>query len=346
MTGLPLRGVLVGVGIIGIVYTIIGGIRAVMITDVIQFCVLIGGAVLTVLYIAYRCGGILAWWPDWSSPALQELDWPTPEFFTIDPGVRLSVVSVIIYGCSYWIMTATGDQVVIQRFLSTKDTRDARRSFGLSIIADAVTGAVLFITGMALVGFYLKFPALLPDTTTGLTAQADQLFPHFIGSILPAGLTGLVVSALFAAAMSSLDSGINSISTVLIKDFKTVFARNCAADEAQLRRAKYIGIAIGFIAIAMSFAVTYMPGENLLEITVRISSLLAAPLFVAFALAFFAKRATPAGACPKRPFCAPTPRWRWAATFMANPTMRPMRRACWPSWQGKNTACSRPWPCR
>jgi len=296
VTGLPLRGVLIGVGVIGTVYTIIGGIRAVMITDVIQFCVLIGGAVLTVLYIAYRCGGVLAWWPDWSSPALQELDWPTPEFFTIDPSVRLSVVSVLIYGCSYWIMTATGDQVVIQRFLSTKDARDARRSFGLSIVGDAVTSGVLFLTGMALVGFYLKFPELLPDTTTGITGQADRLFPHFIGSVLPAGLTGLVVSALFAAAMSSLDSGINSISTVLVKDFKAVFAPNCKTDEQQLERAKYIGIAIGFIAIAMSFGVTYMPGDNLLEVTVRISSLLAAPLFVAFALAFFARRATPAGA--------------------------------------------------
>ncbi len=296
VTGLPLRAVLIGVGVIGTAYTILGGIRAVMITDVIQFSVLIGGAVLTVLYISYRCGGLTAWWPDWSSPALRDLNWPVPEFFTLDPNVRLSVVSVLIYGCSYWIMTATGDQVVIQRFLSTKDARDARRSFGLSIMGDALTSGVLFLTGMALVGFYIRFPESLPQPALGLTGQADQLFPHFIGAVLPAGLTGLVVSALFAAAMSSLDSGINSISTVLVKDFKAVFAPDCETDDQQLRRAKWIGVAVGVIAIAMSFAVTYMPGQNLLEVTVRFSSLLAAPLFVAFALAFFAKRATPAGA--------------------------------------------------
>ncbi len=296
ITGLPIRGVLIGVGIVGTSYTIIGGIRAVMITDVIQYGVLIGGAVLTVLVISYRCGGLTAWWPDWSSPALIELDWPTPTLFSLDPGVRLSIVSVIIYGCSYWIMTATGDQVVIQRFLSTGDVTRARRSFGLSLLGDALTSAVLFLAGMALVGFYLKFPDLLPDRDAGLTAQADQLFPHFIAAVLPTGLSGLVVAALFAAAMSSLDSGISSISTVLVTDFPSVFTRGCTSDRERLRRAQGIGVVVGCFAIAMSFAVTYVPGNNLLEVTVRIGSLLAAPLFVAFALAFFTKRCTPAGA--------------------------------------------------
>lgn len=296
VSGLPLHFVLISIGVIGTIYTIMGGIRAVMITDVIQFCVLIGGAGLSVLYVAWRCGGLTAWWPDWSSPAVLDLNWPEPEFFTLDPAARLSVVSVLIYGCSYWIMTATGDQVVIQRFLSTRDARDARRSFGLSILGDALTSGVLFLTGMAMVGYYLHFPEELPDTAAGLTAQADKLFPEFIGAALPAGLTGLVVSAIFAAAMSSLDSGINSISTVMITDFRAIVARDCATDAQRLRRARNIGVAVGVIAIAMSFAVSFVPGSNLLEKTVRVSSLLAAPMFVTFALAFFARRATPAGA--------------------------------------------------
>jgi SSS family solute:Na+ symporter len=296
ITGLPIHVLIVGVGVVGMSYTIIGGIRAVMITDVVQFAILIGGAVLTIVYITVRCGGVSGWWPDWNSPAIQELNWPTPEFFTLDPNVRLSVVSVIIYGCSYWIMAATGDQIVIQRFLSTKDVVAARRSFGLSLVGDACTSTVLFLTGLALVGFYLRFPQSLPDASLGISGQSDKLFPHFIATVLPSGLTGLVVSAIFAAAMSCLNSGINSISTVLVKDFPNVFARNCDTDARQLRRAQYVGILVGSVAIGMSFAVIYMPGNNLLEITVRLGSLLAAPLFVAFAMAFFAKRSTPAGA--------------------------------------------------
>lgn len=296
ITGLPLRGVLIGVGVVGTSYTILGGIRAVMITDVIQFAVLLGGALITILVISIKCGGPLAWWPDWESPAMAALDWPTPEFLSLDPGVRLSVLSVVIYGCSYWIMTATGDQVVIQRFLSTKNVRAARQSFGLSIAGDALIGGVLFVTGMALAGYYIRFPEMLPNVDMGLADQADQLFPHFIAAVLPAGLSGLVVSALFAAAMSSLDSGISSISTVLVSDFRAVFARDCTTDRDELRRARIIGIVIGVVAIAMSFAVTYMPGDNLLEITVRVSSVLAAPLFVAFALAFFTRHTGPGGA--------------------------------------------------
>ena len=296
ITGLPIQLLIVSVGVIGMSYTIVGGIRAVMITDVVQFGILLGGAVLTLLYITIRCGGVSGWWPDWESPAIQALDWSKPKLFSLDPNVRMSVISVMIYGCSYWIMTATGDQVIVQRFLSTKDTRAARRGFGLTIIGDLVKSAVLYLTGLALVGFYLRFPENLPDAARGISGQSDKLFPHFIATVLPSGLTGLVVSAIFAAAMSCLNSGINSISTVLVKDFPNVFARSCDTDARQLRRAQYVGILVGSIAIGMSFAVTYMPGENLLEITVRLSSLLAAPLFVAFALAFFAKRSTPAGA--------------------------------------------------
>lgn len=296
VTGLPIRPVLIGVGVLGTSYTILGGIRAVMITDVIQYAVLIGGAIVTVLVVSYQCGGLTAWWPDWSSPEITALNWPKPEFFTLDPNVRLSVLSVIIYGCSYWIMTATGDQVVIQRFLSTRNVTAARRTFGLSIIGDACTSAVLFLTGMALVGYYLQFPSQLPDAGAGLADQADQLFPHFIAAVLPAGLSGLVVAALFAAAMSSLDSGISSISTVLITDFESRFAGDCVDDRQRLKRARAIGLIIGVVAIAMSFAVSYVPGNNLLEVTVRVSSILAAPLFVAFALAFFTRKTTPAGA--------------------------------------------------
>ena len=296
VTGLPIRAVLVGVGVVGTSYTILGGIRAVMITDVIQYAVLVGGALVTVAVISFKCGGLTAWWPDWSSPAITALHWPKAEFFTLDPSVRLSVLSVVIYGCSYWIMTATGDQVVIQRFLSTKDVKSARRSFGLSIIGDACTSGVLFLTGMALVGYYLRFPEQLPNVEAGLADQADQLFPHFIAAVLPQGLTGLVVAALFAAAMSSLDSGISSISTVLVTDFQSIFAGDCRDDAQSLQRARLVGLVVGGVAIAMSFGVSYVPGNNLLEVTVRISSLLAAPLFVAFALAFFAKNTTKAGA--------------------------------------------------
>ncbi|MCL4217939.1 MAG: sodium/solute symporter [Candidatus Hydrogenedentes bacterium] len=297
ITQLPLPAVLVAVGILGTFYTVLGGIRAVMITDVVQFVVLMGGALFTVGFISVKCGGILAWWPDWTSPQLADLNWPKIKIASLNPFDRVTVLSVVMYGCSFWIMTATADQVVIQRFLTTRDAAAARRSFAMSLLGDMCTGLAMFLTGMALAGFFLRFPEQLPTPGLALTEQADALFPHFIAAVLPAGLTGLVVSALFAAAMSSLDSGISSISTVLVTDFRRIFAGGDAPDSAlQLSRARIIGVVVGCVVVGMSFAVSLVPGTNLLEMTVRVSSLLAAPMFVVFALAFFVKSSTPAGA--------------------------------------------------
>jgi SSS family solute:Na+ symporter len=296
LSGLPIQGVLIAVGILGTAYTVVGGIRAVMITDAIQFVVLLGGALLTIGFISYKCGGLTAWWPDWDSAALQSLQWKDVKFFSTDVQERVSIVTVVLHGATFWILTATGDQVLIQRFLTTRDTGAARRSFAFSLICDMFIGLSLSLTGIALCGFYLQFPETMPTAGADLTAQADKMFPHFIGAVLPAGLSGLVVAALFAAAMSSLDSGISSISTVLMTDFASFFAQGTADDTDRLRRARFWGIIIGTIAITMSFLITVVPGKNILDMTVRVSGLLAAPMFVTFVLAFFVKNSTPAGA--------------------------------------------------
>ncbi len=295
--GLPIEYVLIAVGIIGTLYTVMGGIRAVLLTDVIQYIILVGGALLTIGIVTYRCGGISGWWPDWGSEQLQNLHWQKIKVLSINPFDRLTAISTMLYAASFWICTSTSDQVVIQRFLCTKNVRAARRSFALTLLADGCSVSMLLFTGLALLGFYLHFPELLPQSDKLVTAQADGLFPHFIGHILPPGLSGLVLSALFAAAMSSLDSGINSISTVLVTDLDFIFARNMEDNpRAKLSRAKQIGLAVGMIAILMSLGVSLVPGTNILEKTVRISSFFSAPLFAIFAMAFFAKSSTPAGA--------------------------------------------------
>jgi len=114
--------------------------------------------------------------------------------------------------------------------------------------------------------------------------------------LLPPGITGLVTAALFAAAMSSMDSGINSITTVLLTDFKKIFAGRCADDNRRLmRRARIIGLVIGGLAIAVSNVVQYTHGKHLFDQSMRISYFFIVPLFVIFAMAFFVRFSTPAG---------------------------------------------------
>jgi SSS family solute:Na+ symporter len=191
--------------------------------------------------------------------------------------------------------------VVIQRYLCTRDAGQARRSLGICMLGDIAILLVLYILGIALLGFFLRFPELLPDPGVLVTEQADRLFPHFIGHVLPPGITGLLVAALFAAAMSSLDSGISSIASVLMTDFKAVLARGAGTDERRLMvRARWASVCIGVTAIALSFSnigvMMLNPDANLFEIGFKISNFFIAPLFVLFVLAFFFKGSTPAGA--------------------------------------------------
>ncbi|HPA45866.1 MAG TPA: sodium/solute symporter [bacterium] len=297
ITGLPLRPVLIGVGLIGTLYTVWGGIRAVMITDIIQFAILVGGLVVTIVFIAIRCGGFSVLWPDMESSAIQSLNWPKIRIFSLNPFDRMTAFSVILYVSLFWICTATSDQVVIQRFLCTRDVRSARRSFGLTVFFDAVLNMLMVLTGLALLHYFLEYPQNLPIPNESIPSQADRLFPHFIAAIFPTGITGLVIAALFAAAMSSLDSGISSISTVLVTDFPHIFLRGANQEESRkLRRARFLALATGLAAISMSLIITIVPGKNLLEMTIRISSLFTGPLFVLFAMAFYLRSSTPAGA--------------------------------------------------
>jgi SSS family solute:Na+ symporter len=193
-------------------------------------------------------------------------------------------------------MTATSDQVVIQRYLCTRDARQARRSFLYCLVGDLAIILALCAVGIALIGFFMAFPGEMPDTSQSMIAQADKLFPHYIATLLPPGITGLVTAALFAAAMSSMDSGINSITTVLLTDFKKVFVGRCGDDNRRLmKRARIIGMVIGGLVIAVSNVAQYTHGQNLFDKSMRISGYFIVPLFVIFAMAFFVRFSTPAG---------------------------------------------------
>jgi len=168
------------------------------------------------------------------------------------------------------------------------------------MLGDLGISVALYAVGFALLGFFLRFPDLLADQSKSVIEQADGLFPHFIGAVLPAGVSGLLVAALFAAAMSSLDSGISAIGSVLMTDFRNVFARGLGGDEKRLMvRARWSSVCIGVGAIALSYSNILLrmifPDANLFEIGAKLSGFFIAPLFVLFALAFFVRFSTPAG---------------------------------------------------
>ncbi|MBN2456261.1 MAG: sodium/solute symporter [Sedimentisphaerales bacterium] len=273
-------------GVITIIYTSMGGLRAVVLTDVIQTFILFSAAIGAIILITSDLGSVTAWipkkWPD---------GWLGWTFF--DTKVRVSFLTTFISGFSWWVCTAGSDQMAVQRYLATRDAKTARKTLLTSLICDATVGLFLAIIGLALLAYFQVHANLLPEGQT-ITSYADRLFPHFIVTALPAGITGLVIAGLLAAAMSSLSSGINSSSLVISRDFISRFSKKEIAESAQVKLNKIISVGIGVIFVLLSLLVSKVKG-NLVEVSSKTVNLLVAPLFVPFFMALFIRRATAFG---------------------------------------------------
>jgi SSS family solute:Na+ symporter len=274
-------------GLITIIYTSMGGIRAVVVTDVVQTFILLGGAIVTLVLITWQLGGVTAWWPDRWDPNWQ------PATLQVDFFARVSVVGAIMGTFFWYVATAGSDQMAIQRYLATRDAASARRMFNISMIANAVVTALLALLGLALFAWFRKFPEMLRDDQS-VTGTADQLFPRFIEVGLPVGMSGLVVSGLLAAAMSSLSGGLNSSSAVITVDFLDRFGTAQLSDAQQVRRTRRVAWAVGLVMVVLSLGVGVVEG-NLLERAYKVVNLLVSPLFGLFFMALFVPWATSFG---------------------------------------------------
>ncbi|MBA3485521.1 MAG: hypothetical protein H0T51_27320, partial [Pirellulales bacterium] len=235
LTGVPLPYMLAAVGVVTTAATSAGGIRAVMVTDVIQFVFHVGSAVLVVAFITYRLDGF-SWWPQWGSSELAALEWPEVKVFSLSAFDRVTIVGALLQATLWWVCASTSphprsqqknsplrrrlpDQMMIQRFLCTSDARSARRSFLNCLLGDGVFNVILWIIGFAILGYFQRFVAQSPNPEVLLSRQADDLFPHLISTVLPAGLRGIIIAALFSDIMQSLSGGISALGSALITDF-------------------------------------------------------------------------------------------------------------------------------
>ena len=190
---------------------------------------------------------------------------------------------------------AGSDQVQVQRYLTTRNAATARRSYLLNNIAIGCTTFILGLVGLALLGFYGRNPAAIPPHLS-LAKNGDAFFPYYIGHYLPPGLSGLVVAGLVGTAVLAVGSAINSIATVISKDFIDTFRNGPDRSEAaKVRTARFLAIGIGAVIVCLSVAVSAVPG-NLIEVQVKTIHLFICPMFGLFFLAMFVPFATPFGA--------------------------------------------------
>jgi SSS family solute:Na+ symporter len=270
--------------VITFAYAAMGGLRAVVVTDVVQTFIMLAGAILSLIIITSDLGGVSGWWPhSWSS------QWDRPSFF-FAPESRISMGMAILSTFTWYICTAGSDQIAIQRYLATRDASAARRMFGFSLLCDTSITLLLFTLGLALFAFFNRHPELLPTGQTVATS-ADTLLPHFMVRVLPAGISGLVVAGILSSAMDSLSSGLNSTASVVIEDWIYRFRQTELSEKAQVRQAKVVSCLLGVVVISISLIAGRAPG-NLLEKCFKVVNLMTAPLFILFFMAMFVPWAT------------------------------------------------------
>jgi SSS family transporter len=278
-TGLPLVFSILTMGILATLYTVMGGLAAVLWTDVVQFVTLIGGAIVVALFLIHFS-------PDGAAGIITVAR--ENKHLQLDGSIslwRMTLTGVAISFFFQMMQDYGTDQVTVQRLLATKTKRGMAKAILFNAGTDFCIVSLLLFIGLGLFAYYQINPGALPETISG-----DQIFPYFIAHVLPTGLSGLLIAAIFAAAMSSMDSGINSMATVVVNDF--IFPMFGKKDDGQsVRLARIVTALLGALATALSVYLFYRSSaKGIIETFATFMGLFSAPVLALFLLGLLTKR--------------------------------------------------------
>ncbi|WP_289024431.1 sodium/solute symporter [uncultured Salegentibacter sp.] len=237
VTGIDIYFCILTMGILSTIYTLVGGIEAVIWTDVLQVIILMGGALAALVLISFSLEGNV--FTAIQTASAQE------KFNIIDLNFSLSeptIWVVIIGGFFANLVTYSSDQTLVQRYLTTSDEKGAKRTAWTNAVLIIPSTLLFFSIGTALFLFYQE----LPDKADPLAQDIDAVFPWYIVKEMPNGVSGLLIAGLFSAAMSSLSSSLNSVATSFTTDFYGRF-RNNSHTTAMMNVAKISTLVAGIL---------------------------------------------------------------------------------------------------
>jgi SSS family solute:Na+ symporter len=292
---------IVVLGMLVTLYTMLGGIQAVIWNDVIQFCVMFGGLGATVWIVSSATpGGVPAIWA--AADAAGKTDvwvplatasqglWAQVDAFFRQPMAVPGLLSALVVGR---MAQYTSDQVMVLRLMTTATVRETRHAFIVNAAGDALWTAGLAFVGLALFSYFQLHPAP-PDL------PADRMLPYFMSQAFPAGAVGLVIAAILAASLSSVDSAVHSCSSVLMVDvynrlllgreIKGADTGNTPGDGTQVAALRVTTALVGAAGTVLAANVQGIGG--LLEIWNKLINSFTGPLFGIYVLAMFVSRAT------------------------------------------------------
>jgi SSS family transporter len=287
VTGLPLWFTILCTGILTTFYTTLGGMKAVIWTDFMQFFVLLGGQII-ILWVAIShvpggFGGVMDISREGGKLAMS---------FSFDLTVRATFWGVLLGSAVTNLVQLAADQVSVQRYLTATSLKEAKRSLWIKLALILPLMLVFSLTGLTLYAFYhIKGDPV----ASGQISSPDQILPYFVIHELPRGMPGLLIAAIFAATMSTISSGLNSLTSATLVDFyQRLWKKPDISDVFQLKIARYLTLGYGAIVILLALVVNKL--GTLAEASTTAIGLVGGPMLGLFFLGMLFKRTNTQGA--------------------------------------------------
>lgn len=284
ITGIDVVWSILMMGVFTIVYTTLGGMKAVIWTDFVQVFVMFGGAIFAIVFVVLQVDG----------GATEAVRMAVAQDKTHLFDFSFDLTQATVWGFIFLVvfdvvLTFPKDQVLMQRVLSTRSDKEAGRSVWTFAAIVIPGGFFFYAIGTALWVFYTQHPERMNPTL-----PLDATFPLFIAAELPAGVTGLIIAGIFAAAMSTLSSIINSVSTLLSVDFYEKLAKN-PTPQKSVRFAEWAGVVVGLTGIAIAIVLSRFDIRSLFDVSIELLGLLGGGFAGAYTLGMFTRRANSPG---------------------------------------------------
>jgi SSS family transporter len=275
-------------GVLSILYCTLGGLQAVVWSDAIQSFVLMGGALFSlILMLTLADGGLAGFFAtahEHGKFTLIQAD------FSMNSFMSTALWVVILGGLAQNLISYSSDMSIVQRYMSVSDTARAKKAIWTNALACIPSSLLFFGIGTALFVFYAHHPEKLDPGF-----KTDAIFPLFIARELPAGLSGLVVAGLFAAAQSTISTSINSMSTAVVEDFVRPW-RLFKTERSLLHLGRVLTVLFGMGGLALALLFASSDIMSLWDQFMTILGLFGAPMCGLFCLGIFTTRANAPGA--------------------------------------------------
>lgn len=240
------------VGVLTLIYTFEGGIAAVIWTDLIQLVIYIGGSLVAAYMLLNLVPG------GWTEIVQEATDAGKFQIFSFNWTLGLPFTFWAgVFGGTFLTMASHGtDQLLVQRLLTCKNQGDSQKAIVFSGFIVFFQFALFLLIGVMLYAYYQNVPmadSALSASNCLASGKCDQIFPRFIVEQLPHGISGLVIAAIFAAAMSNLSGSLNSLASTTVLDFYKPLINPNASEESLLKLSRWLTAAWGVILIVIAF---------------------------------------------------------------------------------------------